>query len=215
MMWSRLNFTLSPKSRRGMPIGELLSTPTMWRFLMARTSTHMRSPQLRRPHTSEVSNMSFTSTPGSMACFASSLGNPEGIRVLAVALDPGLQVPPIVDTAGTGPEDTHPDALEQGDLQLLEHPEGSLPPRHRMEFGEQFASAGVVAVEREHDQPEHGTGGKAEHQQGDQERFPGHDGVEELPDHQASLPTSERNRASLRASWRIAPRPSLPSSVSL
>jgi hypothetical protein len=77
-------------------------------------------------------------------------------------------VPPVVDTAGPDPQKALPDALEQGDLQLLEDPEGPLPPRDCMEFGEQLISARVVAVEREDDQPEHGAGGEAEDQQGDQ-----------------------------------------------
>jgi len=46
-----------------------------------------------------------------------------------------------------------------------------------MEFGKHLASARVVAAECEDDQTEHGTGRKAEHQQGDREGLPGHDGV--------------------------------------
>lgn len=83
-----------------------------------------------------------------------------------------------------------------------------------MELGEQLISAGVVAIEREDDQSEHGAGGEAEDQQGDQEGLPGHDRVQDLAHDQASLPTREPNRASLRASWRTPPRAILPSLVS-
>ena len=73
-------------------------------------------------------------------------------------------MPPVVETAGPGRQEALPDTLEQGDLQLLEDPEGPLPPRDCMEFGEQLVSARVIPVEREDDQPEHGTGGEAEDQ---------------------------------------------------
>src|SRR6266511_1969549 len=106
------------------------------------------------------------------------------------------------------------DALEQSNFQLLEDPEGSFEAGHGMEFGEQLAPAGVVAAKCEHDQPEQGAGSEPEHHEGDQQGPPGHDGVKQLRDHQANLPRSERNRASLRASWRSAPSAILPSSVS-
>ncbi len=83
-----------------------------------------------------------------------------------------------------------------------------------MEFGKQFASARVVARKRKDDQPEQSTGSEPEDHERDQEGLPGHDGVEQFGEHQANLPTSARNRASLRASWRSAPRAMRPSSVS-
>ncbi|MGH8526070.1 MAG: hypothetical protein ACREXY_18270, partial [Gammaproteobacteria bacterium] len=50
------------------------------------------------------------------------------------------------------------DALEQGDLHLLDDPQGSFEAGHPMEFGKHLASAGVVTAKRKHNQTEQGAG---------------------------------------------------------
>jgi hypothetical protein len=95
---------------------------------------------------------------------------------------------------------TFPYALEQSDFQLLDDPQGSFEAGHSMEFGKHLAPAEVLAVKREHDQPEQSTGSEPERHEQDQAGPPIDDELKEFRDHQANLPTRDPNRASLRAS---------------
>src|SRR6266545_753542 len=133
----------------------------------------------------------------------------EAAQASAVAKFKGAQrqdrALPLFATPCSSPDDASPDSLKEGDLQLLEDPERPFGEGDRVEFGEHFAPARVIATKRKNDQTEQGAGGEPVHQEDGQQGPPGHDGVKQVLDHPANLPRSARNRASLRAAWRRAP----------
>ena len=51
-------------------------------------------------------------------------------------------------------------------LQLLDHPERALDPRHCVQLAEQLPAAGIIPAEEQDDQPQHSPWGEPEDEQG-------------------------------------------------
>lgn len=115
------------------------------------------------------------------------------------------------DPSGGGPDDPLPDPFAESEFELLRHPQRPLEPRYGVQLREELFTARVVAVKREHDEPQHQPRGKPEDQHGADE--PGPRQCLEGFEHHANLRLVTEG-ASLGAWTARAPSSCLPWSVS-
>src|SRR6266487_4244608 len=114
--------------------------------------------------------------------------------------------------------ETAAQALEERHLQLLDHPERALDPRHRVQLTKQLPAAGIIPAKEQDDQPQHSPRGEPEDGERGHEHRPGDDlgdqGIHQARPLTACRVTNGANRLSWRASAITAPRAALPASVS-